>query len=124
MKYLCQIASACMLTVILLGTVSLGAQTKETKPAPPTTATIKGSGCVEAGAEAACLVVKDSKTKTVYNVFFPSGTKPDVGTAIAFTGAEHKGQTTCQQGKPVDVSKWSKVKTKCEAPTPKEGAKK
>jgi len=74
---------------------------------------VKGQGCVAAGAEASCLVVKDVKTGVLYNLFF-KGTKPEAGTGIKFTGVPSDKMTTCMEGKPLDVSKWLQVDTlKC-----------
>jgi hypothetical protein len=69
---------------------------------------VKGQGCVAAGAEASCLVVKDMKTGVLYDLFF-KGTKPAVGTGIDFTGVPRDMMTTCMQGKPLEVSSWSRV---------------
>ena len=78
--------------------------------------TIKGSGCVEKAVETSCQVLLDAKTGETYNLLF-SGNAPKSGTAISFKGTEHKGMTTCMQGKPVNVSKWKKEKgIKCPPP--------
>jgi Na+-driven multidrug efflux pump len=79
--------------------------------------TIKGSGCVTAGVEANCLMVTDSKTGTVYNVYFRGSKKPKVGTAIRFTGTPHDGPTICMQGRAVNVRSWRPLKMKCGAQT-------
>ena len=103
----------------LLLAFGLHAQTKKKTGAtahPPKT--ISASGCVQAGVEAGCLVLTDKKTNTVYNLFF-TGDKPQIDTAIHFTGTLHDGPTTCQQGTPVDVKKWEPLKkTKCTAEKP------
>lgn len=77
-------------------------------------ATVTGSGCVEAGVEAGCLILKDEKTGTTYNLFFKSN-PPAINTAIRFTGTVHDGPTTCMQGTPVDVKQFTKLKTECSA---------
>jgi hypothetical protein len=96
----------------ILVTAAAGAQ--EPKP-------VKGQGCVAAGVEASCLVVKDVKTGVLYNLFF-KGTKPAVGTGIDFTGVPSDMMTACMQGKPLEVSSWSRVDSlKCpsdQAPKP------
>jgi hypothetical protein len=74
--------------------------------------TISGYGCVTSGVEAGCLMVTDTKTQTVYNVYF-RGTKPRVGTAIRFSGTPHDGPTTCMQGQAVNVTTWIQLKMKC-----------
>ena len=73
--------------------------------------TIKGSGCVEAGVEAGCLVV--GKNKKAYNLVFSSGEKPRPGTAIAFEGTVHTGPSICMQGTSVAVTKWRETRRAC-----------
>ncbi|MFZ0336740.1 MAG: hypothetical protein WAL45_01820 [Terracidiphilus sp.] len=92
-----------MFTVIaLLGVlVTAAAAAQDAKP-------VKGQGCVATGVEASCLVVKDVKTGVLYNLFF-KGTKPEAGTGIEFTGVPSDKMTTCMQGKPLEVSNWSRV---------------
>ena len=100
--------------IALLGIlVTAAATAQEPKP-------VKGQGCVAAGVEASCLVVKDVKTGVQYNLFF-KGTKPAAGTGIEFTGVPSDKMTTCMQGKPLEVSSWSRVDSlKCPAgATPK-----
>jgi hypothetical protein len=67
---------------------------------------VRGQGCVAAGVEATCLVVKDVKSGVLYNLFF-TGAKPQIGTGIDFTGVPSDKMTSCMQGKPLEVSKWS-----------------
>ncbi len=104
-----------MFTVIaLLGVfVTAAAAAQETKP-------VKGQGCVAAGVEASCLVVKDVNTGVLYNLIF-KGAKPEAGTGIEFTGVPSDMMTTCMQGKPLEVSSWSRVDAlKCpSSPAPK-----
>ena len=100
--------------IALLGILlSAAAVAQEPKP-------VKGQGCVAAGVEASCLVVKDVKTGVLYNLFF-TGTKPAVGTGIEFTGIPRDVMTTCMQGTPLEVSNWSRVDAlKCSSsPAPK-----
>jgi hypothetical protein len=104
-----------MLAVIaLLGILaSAAAAAQEPKP-------VTGQGCVAAGVEASCLVVKDVKTGVLYNLFF-KGTKPEAGTGIEFTGVPRDMMTACMQGTPLEVSNWSRVDAlKCpSSPAPK-----
>ncbi len=79
------------------------------------TAQVSGAGCTRAGVEGGCIVLEDSKTKKLYNLFF-TGDKPQLDTAISFVGQEHDGPTTCMQGLPVQVSKWTPLKMKCPKP--------
>jgi hypothetical protein len=73
---------------------------------------LSGSGCVTAGVEAGCLMLTDSKTQKVYNLYF-RGKKPKVGTAIRFSGTPYEGMTMCMQGQAVNVTSWVPLKTKC-----------
>jgi hypothetical protein len=98
---------------VLLTAVGLSSQAKwdetlaKSKP-------VSGSGCVTAGVEAGCLMVTDTKTGAVYNVFF-RGKKPKVGTAVRFSGTPHDGPTMCMQGQAVDVTTWIQLKMKCKS---------
>src|SRR5437868_7726705 len=59
-------------------------QEKKTQDEP-----VHATGCVEQGVEAGCLVLKDVKTKTEYDLKFDD--KPaSVGTAITFDGVSHE----------------------------------
>ena len=73
---------------------------------------LSGSGCVTAGVEAGCLMLRDTKTQTVYNLYF-RGKKPKAGTAIRFSGTPHDGVTMCMQGTAVNVTSWFQLKMKC-----------
>jgi hypothetical protein len=84
----------------LLG-IALTAAAQEPKP-------VKGQGCVAAGVEANCLVLKDVKTGVLYNLYF-KGTKPEIGAGIEFKGTARDPFTICMQGKPVEVTVWSRV---------------
>jgi hypothetical protein len=74
--------------------------------------TVTSAGCVKAGVEAGCLVLSETKTKKTYNLFF-ADKKPDIDTAISFEGTVHHGPTTCMQGTPVDVTKWTNIRLQC-----------
>lgn len=104
-----------LISIALMGTL-LAAAAAAQQPKP-----VKGQGCVTAGVENSCLVVKDVKTGVLYNLIF-KGTKPAAGTGIEFTGIPRDMMTTCMQGTPLEVSSWSRVETlKCssnQAPKP------
>ena len=106
-RSLCMVA-ACM----AISAIALGQTSSETKPEK-----IQASGCVQAGVEGGCTVLKDAKSDKLYNLFFASDKKPAPDTAISFAGTAHNGMTTCMQGTAVDVKKW-KLKTKCEKAAP------
>jgi hypothetical protein len=75
---------------------------------------VSAQGCVEAGTEASCLVVKDMVSAKLYNLLI-KGDKPAVGTGIEFTGVRYNGMTVCMQGLPVQVATWTRKDTlKCE----------
>jgi hypothetical protein len=98
--------------IVLLLVASAAAQSRQSsKPK-----TIQGSGCIEKAVESSCQVVTDAKTGELYNLLF-SGKAPKNGTAIWFKGTEHQGMTTCMEGKPVNVKRWTKEKgIKCPPP--------
>jgi hypothetical protein len=96
---------------LLLAGVAAGQ--RKSKAEPPGK-TITGTGCVEAGVEAGCLVLKDMKSGTLYNLFFRHN-PPEINTAIHFTGTRHDGPTTCMQGTAVNVNQFTKVRMHCPA---------
>lgn len=74
-------------------------------------AVVSGSGCVEKGVEARCLVLQDKESGTGYSLFFP-GPAPAIGSGIRFTGKK-VDVSICMQGQPVKVTSWSAVKMDC-----------
>lgn len=97
---------------VLFAAVAAGQKSKAKSMSQSEGKTVTGSGCVEAGVEAGCLILKDTHTGTLYNLFFKDN-PPAVNTAIHFTGKEHQGPTTCMQGTPVDVTKFTVLKMQC-----------
>jgi hypothetical protein len=89
-------------------------------PAPEATE-VRVRGCVEAGVEASCLIVKDVKSGKLYHVMFKES-RPAIGTGIEFTGEPFDGVSACMQGANVTVTKWARSDslkcTKGEAPKP------
>ena len=80
----------------------------------PDSKKVHAEGCVEAGAEAGCLVVKDVKSGKLYNLLFKDR-HPKVGEGIEFNGVLHEGVTMCMQGTAVEVSNWArKDSLKCD----------
>jgi hypothetical protein len=94
------------------------AQIGPVRPAGPSKA-VQGQGCVWEGVEAGCLLVTDKDTDVLYNVFFRSREKPQIGTGIFFSGTPHEGATACMQGRPVDVKDCVKRRMNCSAPEKK-----
>ncbi len=86
----------------------------QTKPKKTVSATkaISGMGCVGPGVEERCILVTDAQTHVLYNLYF-NGKRPLLGSTIQFTGKKHNGPTTCMQGQPVDVTKWTKIDNSC-----------
>jgi hypothetical protein len=74
---------------------------------------IRASGCVRAGVEGNCIVLTDSKSHKLYNLFFASDKKPPLDAAISFVGTTYDGMTTCMEGTPVQVKDWKPVRMKC-----------
>jgi hypothetical protein len=102
------------IALLVIMSLSLVAQTVQ-QPIQPAAKPIAGAGCVEAGVETGCLLLKDAKTKTLYNLFF-TGKDPTLGAAIQFTGVANVGVNACMQGKPVNVKEWKPIKMHCGAP--------
>jgi len=101
-------------TLLIFGVIGLTAMApaalaKRHKSAARANA-ISGSGCVSAGVEGGCLVLTNSKGIT-YSLHF-RGKKPNVGTAIRFSGTQLDADT-CMQGTPVKVRTWIPLKMKC-----------
>ncbi len=100
--------------LLLIGVAARLAQAqKPGENKSPSTETLKASGCVKPGVEAGCLILVGLKDKKTYNLFFSSGKKPAVGTAISFQGRKHDGPTICMEGTPVRVTSWTPLKMKC-----------
>ena len=111
---------AILITIVLTLPISLAGQTDKSKPtstAPKTM--ITGFGFVTAGVEAGCLMLQDSRTKTLYNLLFATRNKPALGTTIRFTGKKHDGPTACMQGEAVDVKTWTRINLRAPAAGPK-----
>jgi hypothetical protein len=100
------------LACLVLAPIALSQdQQKKTQDEP-----VHATGCVEQGVEAGCLVLKDIKTKTLYDLKFDKKPAP-VGTAIEFDGVSHAGEVDhCQQGKIVHIQKWSHIRMHCPPP--------
>jgi len=97
-----------MTAIVLTGT----AATSGAGPAPKPKQ-VHGVGCVEAGVEMRCLVVRDIKNGKLYNLLVKEPL-PTVGEGIEFTGAPFDGVTYCMQGNAVKVTEWkSKKELKC-----------
>lgn len=89
-------------TMMLAGaaTAAVAGTTPETKP-------VRGEGCVEAGVEMRCLVVKDVQSGKLYNLLVKEP-RPNVGDGIEFTGVPFDGVTYCMQGIALKVTEWKR----------------
>lgn len=93
--------------------LAISAATFAAAAPPPDAKPVHAQGCVAAGVEASCLVVKDTATGKLYNLIL-KGAKPPIGAGIEFTSQPFTGSTTCQQGAPVQVANWQPKPTiKC-----------
>ena len=81
---------------------------------------VRAEGCVEAGVEMRCLVLKDVKSGKLYNALV-NEPRPNIGDGIEFTGVPFEGATYCMQGIAVKVTDWArKDSLKCSpSATPK-----
>jgi hypothetical protein len=66
---------------------------------------VRAEGCVEAGVEMRCLVLKDVKSGKLYNLLVKEP-RPKIGEGIEFTGVPFDGVTYCMQGTAVRVTDW------------------
>ncbi len=94
-------------TIAVIAAILFESFTPAVAAAPQRPQQIRGEGCVESGAEARCLTVKDLKSEKLYNVLI-KGMQPEIGSGIVFSGIPHNGLTTCLQGTPVDVQTWAR----------------
>ena len=68
---------------------------------------IHGEGCVEAGVEAKCLIVRDMKSGKLYNILVGEP-RPALGEGIEFTGTLRQGAAVCMQGATIEVEHWAR----------------
>jgi hypothetical protein len=99
------------LLLAALPAITVQSQSQRKAPSSPAKA-ITGTGCVGPGVEERCILLTDMKTHTLYNLYF-TGKRPLLGSTIHFDGKAHNGPTTCMQGQPVDVTKWTKLDNSC-----------
>jgi hypothetical protein len=97
------------LAAIVLSGLAIAAGTGQTPEAKP----VHGEGCVEAGVEARCLVVRDVASGKLYNLLAKEP-RPRVGEGIEFDGVVYQGVSVCMQGVPMKVTSWKeKDSLKC-----------
>jgi hypothetical protein len=74
---------------------------------------VRAVGCVEAGVEANCLVLRDLKSGELFNLLVKEP-RPAIGDGIEFTAVPFDGMTYCMQGTAVKVTAWTrKAQVKC-----------
>ena len=100
-----------ILITMLLASMLAAGQAAPTSAAPAKGKTVEKRGKVEAGVEAGCLVLRDTRDHKLYNVLFRDKEKPNAGEEISFSGTLHEGPTTCMEGIPLAVTSWKPVKT-------------
>ncbi len=74
--------------------------------AAPKSNQVHAEGCVEAGVEAGCMMVKDVKSGSLYNIMI-KGPRPQVGDGIDFVGVPFDGVSICMQGIALKVIEWA-----------------
>jgi hypothetical protein len=84
-----------------------GAATTSTASPAPEPKQVRAAGCVEAGVEMRCLVLKDVKSGKLYNLLVKEP-RPKIGEGIEFTGMPFDGVTYCMQGIAVKVADWTR----------------
>jgi hypothetical protein len=100
--------------VVVMTVLALAATTAAVAQEKPKE--VHGAGCVQAGVEARCLVVKDVKSGTLYNIMIKEP-RPAIGEGIEFSGTVHEGVTVCMEGVAVAVTSWTKKESlKCGKP--------
>jgi hypothetical protein len=68
---------------------------------------VHAQGCVQAGVEAGCLMVKDMRGGRLYNLLI-KGPRPAIGDGIEFAGKPYNGLTACMQGVALEVTSWAR----------------
>ena len=102
---------------IVLGMIAasgvLSQQQPEIPKPQPEPKRVHGEGCVEAGVEAGCLIVRDVRAGKLYNIIV-GDPRPTPGEGIEFTGTLRQGPSVCMQGAAIEVERWARKDTiKC-----------
>jgi len=99
--------------LIVAAVILAGAATAYGAGPAPEPRQIRAEGCVEAGVEMRCLVLKDVKSGKLFNLLVEEP-RPNIGEGIEFTGVEFDGVTYCMQGMAVKVTDWKRKESlKC-----------
>jgi hypothetical protein len=98
--------------LLAVSAIALSQQPDVPKPQPQTKK-MHGEGCVEAGVEPRCLIVRDVAHAKLYNILVGTP-RPTPGEGIEFTGIVHQGPTVCMQGTAIEVEHWQRKESlKC-----------
>lgn len=101
-----------VLLAIVAMTLAVAAAASGAGPTPEPKQ-VTAEGCVEAGVEMRCLVLKDMKSGKLYNLLVKEP-RPNVGDGIEFTGVPFDGVTYCMQGIAMKVTDWKRKESlKC-----------
>jgi hypothetical protein len=68
---------------------------------------VRAEGCVRAGVQPHCVVLRDLKTGRLYDLLFRITARPPVGLGIEFTGVLRPEPSSCMQGTAVEVTAWA-----------------
>ncbi|UWZ85632.1 hypothetical protein [Occallatibacter riparius] len=105
--------SAVSLLAIVVASGALAQQQPEIPKPQPEPKKVHGEGCVEAGVEPRCLVVRDVRAGKLYNIIV-GDPRPTPGEGIEFTGTLRPGANVCMQGAAIEVERWARKDTiKC-----------
>jgi hypothetical protein len=105
--------SAAILLALVATTSAIAQQQPEIPKPQPEPKKVHGEGCVEAGVEARCLVVRDVRAGKLYNILV-GDPRPTLGEGIEFTGTLRQGANVCMQGAAIEVERWARKDTiKC-----------
>ena len=95
------------MTALIAASLAIAQQRPEIPKPQPEPKKVHGEGCVEAGVEARCLVVRDMRSGKLYNII-AGDPRPTVGEGIEFTGTLRQGASVCMQGAAIEVERWAR----------------
>jgi hypothetical protein len=112
--------SAALVAGSLAAAFAIAQQQPEIPRPQPEPKKVHGEGCVEAGIDARCLLVRDVRAGKLYNILV-GDPRPTPGEGIEFTGTLRPGANVCMQGDAIEVEHWARKATiKCRhSPAPR-----
>jgi hypothetical protein len=99
--------SAAILLAVITTSGAISQQQPEMPKPQPEPKKVHGEGCVEAGVEARCLVVRDVRAGKLYNIIV-GDPRPTPGEGVEFTGTLRQGANVCMQGAAIEVERWAR----------------